>query len=152
MALTDTAIKNAKPKDTDYKRADEKGMYGLVTKSGSKYFRLDYRFAGKRKTLALGVYPEISLKEAREKRDEARKLLNDGIDPLEAKKSKKLQLITGTDNNFQAVATEWHENRKSVWTDGYAKDVMERLGKNVFPYLGTKLVGDITPPELLAVL
>jgi len=152
MSLTDTAIKRSKPKDADYKLADEKGMYLFITKSGGKYFRLDYRFAGKRKTLALGVYPETSLKEAREKRDEARKLLNDGIDPLEAKKSKKLQLIAATNNNFHAVATEWYENKKSVWTGGYAKDVMERLSKNVFPYLGTRPIGDITPPELLAVL
>ena len=152
MGLTDVAIRNAKPKDADYKLADEKGMYVLVTKSGKKYFRLDYRFAGKRKTLALGVYPETTFKEAKNKRDEARKLLDDGVDPSEVKKSKKLQLIMDKDNNFQDVAAEWHENQKAGWTPGYAKDVWERLNVNIFPYLGTKPIGDITPPELLAVL
>ena len=89
MGLTNLAVKHAKPKDTDFKLADEKGMYVLVTKSGGKYFRLDYRFAGKRKTLALGVYDETSLEKAREKRDEARKLLNDGIAPMKGCSCKK---------------------------------------------------------------
>ena len=127
MALTIVEIKNAKPKDINYKLADEKGMYLFVTKAGGKYFRFDYRFAEKRKPLALGVYPETSLAKAREKLDEARKLLDDGIDPLETKKSKKLQLIANKNNNFKDVATEWHENQKAAWTAGYAKDVMERL-------------------------
>lgn len=86
MSLTDTTIKNAKPKNTVYKIAEEKGLYLFVTKNGNKYFRLDYRFLGKRKTLALGVYPETSLKEAR-------KLLSDNLDPLEAKRSRSFCLL-----------------------------------------------------------
>ena len=82
MSLTDTAIRNAKPREKQYKLSDERGMYVLIKQVG-KYFRLDYRFGGKRKTLALGVYPDVTLKEAREKRDEARKLITDGIDPAQ---------------------------------------------------------------------
>ncbi|MDL2260507.1 Arm DNA-binding domain-containing protein [Deltaproteobacteria bacterium OttesenSCG-928-K17] len=89
MPLTDTAIKNSKPKDADYKLADEKGLYVLVKKAG-KYFRFDYRFAGKRKTLALGIYPETTLKEARDKRDEARKLISNSLDPSMIRKAKNL--------------------------------------------------------------
>jgi hypothetical protein len=96
MPLTDTVIKNAKPRiinsETTFNRiTDEKGMYLFVDKKGHKYFRLDYRLSGKRKCVSLGVYPETTLKEAREKRDEARKLIQKGIDPVEAKKNHKLQ-------------------------------------------------------------
>jgi hypothetical protein len=90
MPLSDTAIKNAKTKETAYKLPDEKGMYLLVSTSGGRYFRFDYRFGGKRKTLALGVYPETSLKQARDKRDDARSQLADGIDPSEIRKTDKI--------------------------------------------------------------
>ena len=135
MLLTDTSIKNAKPRDTDYKLADEKGLYVLVKKAG-KYFRLDYRFLGIRKTLALGVYPEVSLKEARDKRDAARKLLIDNIDPLEAKKIQKSQLITEATNNFQAVAVEWHEKMRNKWSERHARQKWYLLEKHVFPVFG----------------
>ena len=151
MALSDTAIKTSKPKDADYKLADEKGLYVLVKKAG-KYFRLDYRFAGKRKTLALGVYPETSLKEARGKRDEARKLLADGKDPLEEKKAKRNQIIAETTNTFQAVAAEWHEKLKSKWSTDYANRKWYFLEKDVFPTFGDTPIKNITPRELLTLL
>ena len=149
MALTDTAIKNAKPKDKDFKLTDEKGMYLLVKKSGGKYFRLDYRFAGKRKTQALGVYPELSLKEAREMRDEARKLLRNNIDPLEVKKSQKLQLIANANNSFKAVAAEWHEKLKSKWSETHANRKWHFLEKDVFPIFGDTPINNITAQSLL---
>ena len=119
MPLTDTTIKTSKPKETDYKLADEKGLYVLVKKA-EKYFRFDYRFAGKRKTLALGVYPETTLKEARDKRDEARKLISNDLDPSMVKKAKKLELVADGINTFKAVAIEWHEKLKSKWSASHA--------------------------------
>ena len=152
MSLTDTVIKHAKPKSTDYKVADEKGMYLFVTKTGGKYFRLDYRFLGKRKTLALGVYPETSLKEAREKRDEARKLLNDSIDPLEAKKAKKLLLVTEANNSFQIIAAEWYEKMKGKFSESHAHRKWYYLERDVFPTFGNTPIKNITARELLALL
>jgi integrase len=127
-------------------------MYLLVKKSGGKYFRLDYRFAGKRKTLALGVYPETSLKEAREKRDEARKLISNSVDPLAAKKSQKLQLIADTNNSFKAVALEWHEKLKSKWSSAHADRKWHFLEKDVFPVFGQAPINSITAQDLLALL
>lgn len=106
MPLTDTAIRNAKPKSKQYKLYDEKGLYLLVKESG-KYFRLDYRFEGKRKTLALGVYPTVKLAEARGKRDDARKMIADGIDPTLQRKINKAISAEQADNTFEAVAREW---------------------------------------------
>ncbi len=107
MPLSDTAIKNAKTNaDKAFKLADEKGMYVLIHTNGSKYFRLDYRYNGQRKTLALGTYPETSLKEAREKRDTAKKQISDGIDPSLERKIKKTGAL---ENSFQAIALEWYE-------------------------------------------
>ena len=152
MSLTELSIKNAKPTGKIYKLHDEKGMYVHVTKSGSKYFRLDYRFAGKRKTLALGVYPETSLKEARDKRDAARKLLDDGINPSEAKKAKKLHLITEANNTFLAVATEWHEKQKSKWSADHAARKWHYLENDAFPTFGNTPIKNIAARELLALL
>ena len=152
MALTDTTVKNAKPKEKDYKLTDEKGMYLFVATSGGKSFRLDYRFAGKRKTFAIGVYPETTLKEAREERDKARKLIANNIDPLEDRKAKKAQLIAETTNTFEAIANEWFEKMKSKWTDYYAEKKWGSLKKDVLPILGTKPIRNITPGDVRAIL
>jgi len=109
MPLSDPACKNAKPKDKPYKLADEKGLFLLVNPNGSKYFRLKYRFDGKEKMLALGVYPETSLKKAREDRDNARKQLADGIDPNENKKAVKQSKAESAANSFEVIAREWYE-------------------------------------------
>ncbi|KGO33404.1 MAG: tyrosine-type recombinase/integrase [Desulfoprunum sp.] len=151
MSLTDTAIRNAKPKDQAYKLTDEKGLYLLVSQSG-KYFRQDYRFGGKRKTLSHGVYPKLSLKEAREKRDEAHRLLQNDIDPGLHKKMVKMKLRKQTENSLQAIAMEWYAKFKHTWTEGHARTIISRLENNVFPWLGEKAIADIKPPELLAVL
>lgn len=151
MPLTDTAIRNAKPRKKQYKLSDEKGLYLLVMPAG-KYFRLDYRFAGKRKTLALGVYPDVTLKEAREKRNDARKMIGRGIDPVQYKKQTKALLAGRTANGLEAVAREWFVKYKHTWTEGHSRTIIRRLELNVFPWLGNKDVGTITPPELLTVL
>jgi len=151
MPLTDPAIRHAKPREKQYKLSDEKGLYLLVNQAG-KYFRLDYRFAGKRKTFALGVYPEVTLKEAREKRDEARKKIADGIDPAQQRKAAKVMQAEQTSNSFEAIAREWHGRFTPSWAEGHAKKVIRRLELYIFPWLGSRPIAEITAPELLAVL
>jgi integrase len=151
MPLTDTAIRNAKPQNKQYKLTDEKGMYLLVNQTG-KYFRLDYRFAGKRKTLALGVYPEVKLAEARGKRDDARKMIANGIDPCQVRKIKKSIQIEQSENSFEAIAREWHGKFSSKWADSHAKKIIRRLELYIFPWLGSRPIADISPPELLSAL
>ncbi|WP_163337930.1 tyrosine-type recombinase/integrase [Desulfopila sp. IMCC35008] len=151
MPLTDVAIKNAKFVDKQFKLSDSGGLYLLVTKSG-KYFRLDYRYLKKRKTLALGVYPKISLANARKKRDQAKELLGEGIDPGIKRKQEKHLRKQAVQNNFEAVAREWFEKKKPKWAPGYARTVIGRLELNIFPYIGTIPVGEINAPLLLSVL
>lgn len=151
MPLTDTAIRNAKPKDRQYKLTDEKGMYLLVNKTG-RYFRLDYRFGGKRKTLALGVYPEVKLAEAREKRDNAKKMVANGVDPSQARKENKLNQVEKSGNTFEIVAREWHARQSVKWATSHSKKIVRRLELYVFPWLGDRPIAEITPPELLRVL
>jgi integrase len=151
MPLTDTTIRNAKPKDKQYKLSDEKGLYLLVKKAG-KYFRLNYRFAGKRKTLAIGVYPDVTLAEARKKRDEARELLKDSVDPSQHKKEAKNALEELAGNSLEAIAREWFEKKRPAWAERHASTVIRRLELNIFPWIGNRPIKLITAPELLAVL
>jgi len=151
MSLTDTAIRNAKANEKPYKLSDEKGLYLLVNKAG-KYFRFDYRYAGKRKTLALGVYPDVKLADAREKRNDSRRLLQNDIDPAQYRKETKVLQKEQAANSFEAVAREWFTKNKHIWTEGHSKTIIQRLDFNIFPWLGTRPVASITAPELLAVL
>ena len=151
MSLKDTAIRNAQPKEKQYKLYDEKGLYLLVKKAG-KYFRFDYRYAGKRKTLALGVYPGVKLAEARERRDNARKLLQNDIDPAQHRKETKAMRKDQAVNSFEAIAREWFTKNKHIWTEGHSRTIIRRLELNIFPWLGTRPVAFISAPELLAVL
>lgn len=151
MSLTDTAIRNAKLQDKQYKLTDEKGMYLLVNKAG-KYFRLDYRFGRARKTLALGVYPEVKLAEAREKRDEARKMIANGVDPGLLRKVNKSIQAEQVESTFEAIAREWHMKFSSNWAESHARKILRRFELYLFPWLGTRPIADISPPELLAVL
>lgn len=148
MPLTDTAIRNAKPKDKPYKITDGRGLYLLVNKTG-KYFRWDYRFEGKRKTMALGVYPDVRLKDAREKHEDLRRVLARGVDPLELKKSNQKKTEAVKKNSFECVAREWFEKNKPIWTEKHAKTIISRLENNIFPWLGKKDVSQITAPMLL---
>jgi integrase len=151
MPLTDTAIRNAKPQDKQYKLTDEKGMYLLVNKAG-KYFRLDYRFGGKRKTYALGVYPDVKLQEARKKRDDARRLIADGVDPVQVRKANKAIQVEQSENTFEAIAREWHTKYSPNWAKSHAKKIIRRFELYIFPWLGSRPISEITPPELLGVL
>lgn len=147
MPLTDTAIRNAKAKDKPYKLADEKGLYLLINQAG-KYWRLDYRFEGKRKTLALGVYPDVSLKDARERRDEARKQIAAGIDPSAQRKATK----TAQADTFEALAREWFEKFAPSWVDSHSEKIIRRLERDIFPWLGSRPVRELAAPELLNAL
>ena len=152
MLLTDIKIKNAKFLSKVYKLGDGEGMFLQVHLSGSKYWRLKYRFAGKEKLLALGVYPDVSLQQAREKRLEARKQLSLGNDPAILKKELKRQVLINAENSFENIAREWHAHRESNWTARYAGFVLKRLETDIFPQLGSRTIKEISAPELLSVL
>ncbi|MBP7253095.1 MAG: tyrosine-type recombinase/integrase [Alphaproteobacteria bacterium] len=152
MPITDTSVRNAKPTDKPYKLHDTDGLFVLVHPNGSRYWRLKYRFLGKEKLLALGVYPEVSLGEARERRSQARKLLASGTDPGEIKKAAKRQAILNSETTFEAVAREWHDHFKHKWTPQVVASSMRRLENHMFPKLGSRPIADITPPELLSVV
>lgn len=152
MTLTNLQCKNAKPDEKAYKLAAGRGLYLHVMPNGSKYWRMKYRFAGKEKLLALGVYPETSLKEADEKCTEARKLLDQNIDPLQAKQLEKRNAEEKSENTFEALARQWHENFKHKWTDRHAKTVMTRLENDIFPEIGSLPITDIKPAHLIKAL
>jgi hypothetical protein len=152
MPLTDTACKNAKPNLKPYKKADSNGLFLHVMPTGSKYWRLKYRYMGKEKVLALGVYPEVSLAEARNKVMEARRLLTEHKDPSLAKQQAKHLAAISAETTLEAIAREWHETQKSKWTPNYAKSLLHRLEMDIFPALGTSAINTITAPQLLAVL
>lgn len=152
MPLTDTAIKTAKPQAKQYKMPDEKALYLLVTPNGGKWWRLDYRFDGKRKTLSMGVYPEVSLKDARERRDQARKLLANGIDPGENRKAQKAAREDVVSNSFEVIAREWHSKQNATWSESYAAKTLSRFERDLFPWIGKRPIIEITAPELLSAL
>lgn len=149
VPLTDTAVRNAKPQEKSYRLTDGEGMYLEVSSAGGKLWRLKYRFEGKEKRLSFGAYPEVSIKDARAKREQARKLLADGIDPGEHKKAQKLAGLEKVANSFEVVAREWLESRKSVWSPSHAIRIVRRLERDIFPWLGKKAIADIKAPELL---
>lgn len=152
MALTDTALKAAKPKDKPYKLADGDGLYCLVNPTGSRWWRLDYRFDGKRKTLSMGVYPDVPLKLARERCRNARLQLAAGSDPGEQRKAEKKAKADADTNTFEAIGCEWMVKKGAEWTESYAGKTKSALEHHVFPALGNKLIAEITAPQLLAVL
>jgi integrase len=154
-ALTDAKVRNAKPELKPRKLFDGRGLFLLVTPSGGKWWRFKYRFGGKAKTLSLGIYPDVGLGEARERRESARKLLSSGFDPgVERKAAKAAQVAevareTGT---FERVACEWFAKHATGWAPGHAATVIRRLERDVFPWLGGRPVGEIAAVELLEVL
>lgn len=152
MGLTDTACKTSKPKEKAYKRFDGGGLYLEIMPNGNKLWRLKYRFFGKENRISLGAYPLVTLAEAREKRDEAKKLLAANLDPSTARREKKQEIVRNAANTFQAVALEWLEVQKERWSTSHAQNVLHRLENNIFPYLGRRPIAQITPPELLDVL
>ena len=151
-SLSDAKARNAKPGTKPYKIADGEGLFLLITPSGGKYWRLKYFFGGKEKLLALGVYPEINLAEARERRAQARKVLAAGNDPGEAKKEAKRLATLKNANTFEAVAREWLEKRRHEWAPITADVALGRLETHILPKLGPRPIADLAAPEVLAML
>ena len=151
MPLTDTAIKTAKPAAKPRRLYDERGLYVEVSPAGGKLFRFKYRFAGKEKRLALGQYPDVSLKHARERREEARRLLADGVDPGEARKADKHSRRVAADS-FEAIGREWLTRHGANWSTGHRKRVTRQLEADLFPWLGKIAPDEIDAPALLACL
>lgn len=151
MPLSAVAIKNAVPKAKDYKLYDERGLFLQVRKNGAKYWRLRYTLAGKEKLLSLGVYPEVSLKEAREQADNLRRQLRDGVDPSAHRKEVTPPVTPGL-QRFELIARRWHKLNTPRWTPRYALKIMQMLERRVFPFLGDMAVGAITNTDVLNVL
>jgi integrase len=149
MALTDTAIRNAKPGVKPIKLFDSLGLFLLIASAGGKWWRLKYRFGGKEKLLSLGTYPQVSLKHARAKRDAARSQLANGIDPGEHRKAAKALQADSHVDSFEIVAREWFGKFAPNWAASHADKIIRRLERDVFPWLGKKPVGGINAPELL---
>ncbi|EAY9901541.1 tyrosine-type recombinase/integrase [Salmonella enterica] len=152
MKLTARQISTAKPTDKPYKLSDGGGLYLLVNPNGSRYWRMKYRYAGKEKLLSIGVYPDVTLAEARDKRTQAKRILAAGDDPSEVKQAEREAKNLAVNNSFELLALEWHEHKKPNWSSGYADDIMEYLRKDIFPYIGKKAITDIKPITMLSVL
>lgn len=151
-SLSDAKARNAKPRTRAYKLADGEGLFLVVAPGGGKYWRLKYFFGGKEKLLALGVYPDVSLGAARERRAEARKALAGGKDPSDARKEARRLATLKQANSFEVVAREWFDKRKHEWAPITAEVALARLEKYALPKLGGRPVADITPPEVLTML
>ncbi len=153
VPLTDSRVRNAKPRSKEYKLSDGGGLFLLVVPAGGKYWRMKYRFGGKDMgSLAFGVFPEVSLTEARDKRETARKKLRDGIDPREQQKALKAAKGAETENGFEVVAREWYARWSSGWSASHAATVIGRLNLDVFPRLGARPIAEITASEVLKML
>jgi len=150
MPLTDTAIRNAKPGEKPAKIFDERGLFLLVTPAGGKWWRLRYKFDGKEKLLSLGTYPDTSLKDARTRRDDARKLLADGVDPGENRKAVKAARQVRAANSFEVVAREWYAKQAPNWAEHHGNRIIRRFERDIFPWIGGRPIADVTAPELLA--
>ncbi|ECI0119237.1 DUF4102 domain-containing protein [Salmonella enterica subsp. enterica] len=148
MALTDIKVRTTKPSDKPFKLTDGQGMHLLINPNGSKYWRLQYRFGGKQKVLALGVYPMVSLGEARRKRDEAKKLVSDGIDPSEKKKADKIEHSEAL--TFEAVARDWHTACKRKWSDSHSERVLKSMEDGLFTAIGKRKISELNTRDLIA--
>ncbi|HAX4391167.1 TPA: tyrosine-type recombinase/integrase [Escherichia coli] len=148
MALTDIKVRTTKPSDKPFKLTDGQGMHLLINPNGSKYWRLQYRFGGKQKVLALGVYPMVSLSEARRKRDEAKKLVSDGIDPSEKKKADKIEQSEAL--TFEAVARDWHTACKRKWSDSHSERVLKSMEDGLFTAIGKRKISELNTRDLIA--
>jgi hypothetical protein len=136
--LSRTQIDSARPQSKPIKLFDGYGLYLEIAPAGGKWWRFKYRMAGKERRVSLGVYPEVGLKEARERRDQARKSVAAGIDPSEQRKAKKLALVTAGDNTFAAVGREWFKLHERKWAVNHASKIIDRLERDVFPWLGRR--------------
>lgn len=152
MPLSNTAIINAKPSDKPYTLTDERGLSIQIQPTGGKWWRLRYRFDGKAKMLSLGVYPDVGLKEARDRREEARKLLGSGVDPGEHRKAHKAAKTERAAHSFEVICREWLEQRKDTVEPAQTAKTLARMENDVFPWIGGKAISEITAPEVLSVM
>lgn len=164
MPLTDTAIRNAKPGDKPIRLFDAGGLYLEISPTGGKWWRLKYRYSGKEKRLSLGVYPEVPLagrkaknsgewvKGARDRRDEARQLLADGVDPGENRKAMKSARVERAANSLEVVAREWFAKYSATWAANHSDRIIRRFERDIFPWIGERPIAEVTAPELLAVV
>ena len=150
MPLTDTAAKHAKPKSKQYRLTDGAGMYLLIKPSGKKYWRLDYSIHGNRKTFAIGIYPQVSLADAREQRMSAKKLIKNGIDPVLYRQEKKHIDTVSAGNTFGGIAEEWFF-KQDQWTDGHKRTVRSRLNRDILPYIKKRPINELNAPEVLRI-
>ncbi|MEY8712584.1 tyrosine-type recombinase/integrase [Mangrovibacter phragmitis] len=152
MALSDIQIKRAKPQDKPYTLNDGQGLSILIKPDGSKGWRFRFRFAGKARLMSFGSYALVSLAEAREKREIARKQVANGVDPVEEKKEQKIAQKLSTENSFESVSREWHATKADRWTVAYREEIIKTFEQDVFPFIGKRPIGEIKPLELLEVL
>lgn len=152
MPLTDTYIRGLKASDKEQKHFDGGGLYLSIPKTGKKLWRMAYRFSQKTKLLSFGEYPVVSLKDARDRREEAKKLLANGIDPGAQKKAAKEELLAEVKDTFQSVALEWYETRTTDFTEKHRATVMYRMEKYIFPHIGSEHIARMEAPEILAVV
>ncbi len=152
MPLNDAKVKTAKPREKAYRLADERGMYLEVSPSGGKYWRMAYRFEGKRKLLALGTYPDVSLSRARDLRDDARRQLSQGVDPSAAKKAAKQAKFTEATNatSFEVIAREWLAKQEDIWAEVTYGRTESLFDRDILPHIGSKPIKEIAAPEVLA--
>ncbi len=152
MPLTDTKIRNARPGEKPIKMYDERGLFLQVTPSGGRWWRFKYSFDAKEKLLSLGTYPDVSLKDARTRRDESRKLLADGIDPGANRKAIKASRQDSAANSFEIVAREWYAKNAPDWARSHGDKIIRLMERDMFPWIGGRPIADINAPELLTVL
>lgn len=150
--LSDVAVRKAKPAEKPYRLYDERGLYCEVRPNGGRWWRLKYRYGGREKLLSLGTYPDTSLKDARERRDAARKLLASGADPSEQRKAERREAQLAAANSFEVVAREYAGRQAHRWTAKYAAGQIRRLELDIFPAIGHRPINEISAPELLQVL
>ena len=152
MPITDVSIRNAKPSQKSARFFDERGLYLEIAPAGGKWWRLKYRFRGKEKRLSLGVYPDVGLKEARDRRDAARKLLANGVDPGEHRKAQNADSSERAENSFGILAREWFAKHSANWAAGHSDRILRHLERDIFPWIGNRPITAITAPELLGVV
>ena len=152
MSLTNTAIRNVKAGKKALKLFDDRGLYLEVSPAGGKWWRLKYRFGGKEKRLSLGIYPDVALKDARGRRDDARKLIADGIDPSEYRKATKAAQTDRNANSFELITREWFAKYSPTWAPNHGTRLVRLFERDIFPWLGSKPISEITAPDLLGVL
>jgi hypothetical protein len=152
VTLNDVKIRNAKAAEKSQRLYDERGLYLEVSPAGGKWFRLKYRFGGVEKRISLGVYPDVSLKEARGRRDECRKLLAGGVDPSENRKATRSAQSERASNSFEVVTREWFAKYSPGWAANHSTRVIRRFERDVFPLIGARPIAGITAAELLTVI